>query len=70
VEAVPTPKENLLLMLYFLEKGHLKRIQTVLFSGLAFCAKMRLSAGCRAHPGQTGTRYGRKNEGVPEGGKI
>jgi len=42
----------------------------VLFSGLAFCAKMRLSAGCRAHPGQTGTRYGRKNEGVPEGGKI
>ena len=39
VEVVPTPKENIVLMPYFLKKKHFKRIQTVQFSGPANCAK-------------------------------
>ncbi len=53
----------------FFKKGHFKRIQTVQFSGLPFCAKRTLPAVCRAGPGLAGARYGRKINGVPGRGK-
>jgi hypothetical protein len=53
----------------FFKKGHFKRIQTVQFSGLPFCAKIALSAVCRASPRPAGARYGRKINGVPGRGK-
>jgi hypothetical protein len=53
----------------FFEKGRLKRIQTVLFSGLPFYAKNALSPSMVGQPGSIRSPIWTKIKGVPKAEK-